>query len=295
MARLSPRGIDRYKGIVKNHLIPALGHIQLSKLNLRQIQNYYNADSESYAPSTIRYHHAVLHKALDTAITWQLLNRNPSHAAIIPPKHQPQFQIWVEEEIKKFLETAETSPFYMLFLLALATGMRRSELLALRWRDIEIVPGRINISRSLHQTKSKGYVITDTKSKSSRRTITLPSSATKVLESFKTDTVSTLLLAGYTFSDDRLVFCHADSKPLSPNSVTRSWNSLTQKAGVKKIRLHDARHTHASILLKAGVHLKVVQERLGHSSIQITADLYSHLMPGIQESAAEKFDKFITG
>jgi integrase len=292
---LSANAVRRYAGIINNHLIPGLGRVPLAKLRLLQIQHYYDEKVKTQSPNSVRYHHAVLHKALDTAITWQLLTRNPSHAAIIPPKEQTEFEIWNEEELSTFLNSIVNTPWYPLFQTALYTGLRRSELLAIRWRDLELVPGRINVSRSLHSNKDKGYFYKETKSKYGRRSVTLPSSTIAVLQKYKADTVSTLLLSGSTFSDSRLVFCREDGQPYSPNFITGRWNVLVKRSGLKKLRLHDARHTHASILLKAGVHLKIVQERLGHSSIQITADLYSHIMPGIQESAAEKFDQIIKG
>jgi len=292
---LSPTALDRYTGIINNHLIPGLGRLPLSRLRLLQIQDYYSEKVKTQAPNSVRYHHAVLHKALETAITWQLLTRNPAHAAIIPPKEQPPFETWNESEVAAFLKFVTNTDWYPLFQLALYTGLRRSELLALRWREVELAPGRVNIRQSLHHNKERGYFFKDTKSKYGRRSVTLPSSTIAMLQKLKADTVSSLLLSGNTFSDDRIVFCRDNGNPYSPNFITGRWNVLVKRSGLKRIRLHDARHTHASILLKAGVHLKIVQERLGHSSIQITADIYSHILPGIQEQVAEKFERILDG
>lgn len=144
--KLRLKSLDRYKGIVQQHLIPGLGHIQITKLSLRQIQDYYN--SIKLAPATVRYHHAVLHKALETALSWGLINRNPSHGVILPAKRQPKFEVWDEIEVKRFLSAAGTSPLHAMFQMILTTGLRRSEILALRWRDVQ--QNRINVSRSIH-------------------------------------------------------------------------------------------------------------------------------------------------
>lgn len=287
---LSPNSLKRYTGIINTHLTPALGKIPLSKLRLLQIQNYYNEKTKTQAPNSVRYHHAVLHKALETAITWQLLTRNPSHGAIIPPKARPSFDTWSMEELNAFLKFAVISPYYVMFHTALHTGLRRSELLGLRWRDLELTPGRIHVSQSLHKVTRKGYYFKETKSKHGRRSVPLPASSIAVLQKFKDDTVSGLLLNGLTFKDDRLVFCHEDGSPYSPNFITNRWNELVKDSGLKRIRLHDARHTYATLLLEANVNLKVVQELLGHATIQETADTYSHVTPTIQEQTGVKFN-----
>ena len=171
--------------------------------------------------------------------------------------------------------------------------MRRSELLALRWQDIDFIYGQISVSRSLHQLKSGEYIFTQPKSEKSRRTIVLPPSAFLVLESYRKAKEMEQDLLGLPFNENDLVFIGIDGKPLRPNTVTRAWSMLAAKAGIKVIRLHDARHTHASLMLKQGIHPKIVQERLGHASIQMTLDTYSHVAPGLQEIAAKRFDDIL--
>jgi integrase len=200
-------------------------------------------------------------------------------------------QTWDEDDIAGFLEVAKDTPYHALFYLALYTGMRRSELLALRWCDVDLLLCQVQVSRSLHQLKDGSYVFTEPKSAKSRRTIALPPSATLLLKEHREKQKLERAMLGIPLKDDDLVFSHLEGKPLRPNTITRAWSMLAARCGLKVIRLHDARHTHASLMLKQGIHPKIVQERLGHASIQMTLDTYSHVAPGLQQAAAERFDQ----
>ncbi len=153
---------------------------------------------------------------------------------------------------------------------------------------------QIYVNRSLHHLKDGNYIFTEPKSAKSRRTIALPPSATLLLKGHYAKQQLERDMLGIEVKDDDLVFSQLDGKPLRPNTVTRAWTRLAARAGVRVIRLHDARHTHASLMLKQSIHPKVVQERLGHSSIQITLDTYSHVAPGLQEMAAKRFDEALS-
>jgi len=208
----------------------------------------------------------------------------------LPPIKRTQMQTWDDNDITHFLEAAKESPYYALFYTALFTGMRRSELLGLAWRDVDFLYCQLSITRSLHHLKDGSYVFTQPKSAKSRRTIALSPSVVLLLKEHKEKQELERVTLGKLLADDDLVFSTLEGKPLRPNTITRAWVTLSVRAGVKAIRLHDARHTHASIMLKQGIHPKIVQERLGHSSIEMTLDIYSHVMPGIQEAAAKRFD-----
>jgi integrase len=290
---LSPRGFERYESITRVHLIPRLGNIPLVQLTSEQLQKHYTLKvNEGLSPRSIRYHHVVLHKALETAIKWGLLARNVSDGVDVPRARQTEMRTWDEYEVTRFLETARDSRYYWLFHTALFTGMRRSELLALQWRDIDFQ--QISVNRSLHQLRDGSYVFTQPKSVKSRRAIALSPSSVLTLSEHKEDQKRMRAMLGLPLRDDDLVFAAHDGKPLRPNTVSRAWTALAAHAGLKVIRLHDARHTHASLMLKQGVHPKIVQERLGHSSIQVTLDTYSHVAPGLQEAAAESFDRLVS-
>jgi integrase len=301
LVNLSPRTVEGYEHIIKRHIIPALGNIMLSQLKPEHLQKYYadklksgRLDGEgSLSTKTVRHHHVTIHDALQTAVKWGLIIRNPADAVTPPKPQRHEMHTWNEEEINKFLEAAKLTEYYPIFYLALFTGMRRSEILALRWQDIDFIYSQIYISRSLHHLRDGSIVIRQPKTAKSNRKIAISQSVLAVLEEYRDKQEGLHLLSGNPLTDDSLVFCHEDGNPLLPDTITHAWIKLVRKTGLKNIRLHDARHSHASLMLKLGIHPKVVQERLGHSSIQVTLDTYSHLAPGLQEAAAEKFDQML--
>ncbi|MFC1962327.1 tyrosine-type recombinase/integrase [Chloroflexota bacterium] len=287
---LSPRGYERYESISRVYLIPNLGNIPLVQLKPEHLQKHYSTMLQvGQSPRSVRYHHVILHKALATAIKWGLVSRNVADGVDVPRARRSEMQTWDESEIATFLESVKGTQYYALFYTALFTGMRRSELLALRWQDIDFIFSQVSVSHSLHQTRDNAFIFTAPKSEKGRRTIALPPSAFLVLEAYRKAKEIEITMLGTTLQESDLVF-NTLGKPLRPNTVSRAWSMLAVKAKVKHIRLHDARHTHASILLKQGIHPKVVQERLGHSTIAITLDTYSHVAPGLQEAAAKRFD-----
>ncbi|MFH0847039.1 MAG: site-specific integrase [Chloroflexota bacterium] len=158
---------------------------------------------------------------------------------------------------------------------------------------VDLIAGEISVRRGLHRLGDGSYVFSQPKSAKSKRTIALPPSATLVLKEHQLNQRFKRNMVGRPLPDSDFVFSAYDNKPLRPNTITRAWENLASKAGVKVIRFHDARHTHASLMLKQGVHPKIGQERLGHASIQITLDTYSHVAPGLQEAAAKHFDDIL--
>ena len=292
---LSPRGFERYSGIIRKHLIPDLGKVILTQLKPEHLQKHYTTKlNDGLSARTVRYHHALIHVALQTAVKWGLVSRNVADAVDPPRIRRNEMQTWDEDEVNQFLEYAKDSPYYSLFYTALFTGMRRSELLALRWQDIDFIYGQIYVNRSLHQLKDGSFIFTQPKSAKSSRTIALTPSTILMLKEYQEQQRLERDMSGNLLTDNDLVFSNLEGKPLRPNTITRAWTMLSAKCGLKVIRFHDARHTHASLMLKQGIHPKVVQERLGHSSIQMTIDTYSHVAPGIQEAAAKRFDEILS-
>jgi len=296
---LSPRTAEGYEHIIRRHFIPALGNMTLTQLKPEHLQRYYSEklgsgrcdSSGGLSAQTVRHHHTALHKALETAVEWGLLSRNPADAVSPPRVQRPEMQTWNEDDMTRFFEATKDTPYYALFYLALFTGMRRSELLALRWQDVDFILSQVYVSRSLHVLKGGKVVFRSPKTAKGRRTVALPPSAILLLKEHWEKQKLERAMLGIPLTDDDLVFSHFDGKPLLPNTVTHAWIKLVRRTGLKAIRLHDARHTHASLMLKQGIHPKIVQERLGHSSIQITLDTYSHVAPGLQEAAAKRFDE----
>ena len=287
---LSPRTAEGYESIMRYHVIPSLGRLTLTQLRTEHIQKFYaSLLATGMSTTTARHVHMALHRALRVAGKWGLLNRNPSDAATIPPMHRKEMQTWNEDEVNLFLDQAKKGFYYALFHTALYTGMRRSELLGVTWEDVDLLMCQLRVTRGLHQVHGK-YVYTQPKTVRSRRTIALSPSTLAVLHDHRTAKEAEALLVGKPINDNDLVFSLPDGKPLRPNTITRAWAITAARSGVKVIRLHDARHTHASLMLKQNVHPKIVQERLGHASISITLDTYSHVAPGMQQAAANAFD-----
>ena len=205
--RLSPRGFERYSGIVAGHLIPDFGSITLTQLRPEHIQKHETAIQErGLSARTARYHHAVIHSALKEAVKWGLLARNPADAVTPPKIQRTDMQTWDEGEMRRFLEAAKGSMYYELFFLALCTGMRRSELLALRWQDINLDMGQVSVSRTLHHLKDGRYVYTEPKSDKSRRTIALSPSAILLLKDYRQHRALTRAELGGVQNDADLVF-----------------------------------------------------------------------------------------
>jgi integrase len=299
---LSPNTAEGYESIISRHLIPTLGIIPLTQLRPEMIQRYIS-DKLSQGRTngqgglttrTVRHHIVCLHTALQNAVKTGMLARNPVDAVTIPRAGRHEMRTMNESDIHIFLEMARPTQYYALFYTALFTGMRRSELLALRWQDIDLLTLQISVSRTLHVVKGGKIIIRQPKTEKSRRTIAMtPSTADLLREYYESQNSLRQSLEYPNLTDNDLVFCQYDGKPFLPNTVSHSWIKLIRRAGLNGIRFHDARHTHASLMLKQGVHPKIVQERLGHSSIQITLDTYSHVAPGLQQSAAETFDSIV--
>lgn len=278
------RSFERYEQVANKYVIPALGNIPLIKLRAEHIQNYYAALLRNgTSAKTIRLHQNLIHKALSMGMKWNLVYRNVANDVELPAKNHVEFQVWDAEEMNQFLDANKTLNFYPLFYTALLTGMRRSELFGLQWDDIDFLGAQISVKRSLQRYSDNSWRFEDVKSQRSRRNIAM----------------SPALLAVFRQIQHKgslnLVFCKDNGEPLHPNTIYNAWVKACKVAKVKRINFHEARHTHATLLLKQGVHPKIVQERLGHSSIEMTLNTYSHIVPGLQEAAAKKFDELLTG
>ena len=194
-----------------------------------------------------------------------------------------------------FLNAAEGSPYRDVFFTALYTGLRRSEVLALRWPDVDLERSTIRVTAGLHRLTGMGLVLLPTKTARSRRQVTITQELVDVLRSIRGSQMMVKMELGPAWEDTGFVFTKTSGKPLDPEKVTHNFTSIVRTAGLKGVRLHDLRHTHASLMLQAGVHPKIVSERLGHAGVAITMDTYSHVLPGLQEGAAERFSKLLSG
>ena len=296
-----------YDLIVKKHIGPILGALFLDKLQPAHIQNYYSQAlkggrkggkgerGEGLSPTTVLYHHRVLREALKHAVRWQILARNPADACTPPRKDRPEMQIFSEEQITRLLDHLRGSYLYMPTYLAIASGMRAGEILGLSWSDVDLEAGAITVRRALQRFK-KGETPTFGKPKTSgsMRRVDLFPDAIAELKGQRKELAAQRLMAGGCWQDYDLVCCHADGSPISPASFARTFKDKTGELKMTG-RFHDLRHSHATFLLKHGVHPKVVAERLGHSNIGITMDTYSHVLPTMGKQAAEIIGQHLFG
>jgi len=294
---LSPRTLELYSYICRVHLIPTIGKITLTELKPQHLQNLYSDKlSSGLSARTVQLCHVAIHKALKNAVRINLLSRNVADAVQKPKIQRPEMHPMTENDLSRFLDYAKQGNYYSLFYTYLFTGMRRGELLAVRWCDVDLLGMQISVSRTMQYLNGVNNHITfkEPKSQKSRRLIALSPSNAMILEEHRKDqekTRESLQLPPIAQND--LVFSHWDGSPLLPPSITHAWIKSVRKCGLNGIRLHDARHTHATIMLKQGVHPKIVQERLGHSTISTTLDTYSHVAPGLQQAAAMAFDDIL--
>jgi integrase len=297
---VSPRTVERYAEIVNNFLIPALGALPLGRLSPPHLQNAYNDWAEGgrrdgkeggLSPRTRRHIHRILSSALARAVEQQLVARNPcdSFKRRLPKVERREMAVLSADQAQTLLAAVRHTRVYRPVLLALATGMRRGEILALRWRNVDLDRGSLRVVESLEQTKA-GLRAKAPKTEKARA-VTLPAFAVDELRRMKREQAEELLKLGVRQSGATLLCARADGEPMQPRSLTHEFTRLVARIkDIPRVRFHDLRHTHATQLLLAGVHPKVAQERLGHSTISVTLDLYSHVSATMQEDAAARID-----
>jgi len=283
-----------YQSYITYHIIPSLGKYPLSKLTTIIIQKFINSlvDKE-LSSATIKKIYHILNNSIQKAVNLELIPKNVASHVELPHVTRNEINVWDIEEIKSFLKVAKESRYYIAFHLAITTGMRQGELLALRWKDIDLQRGTIHIRQTLsHDGKE---FLTGAKTASSIRSITLLPGTITALKKHKTTMMREKLKAGTDYVDHDLVVCTCRGTALSPRNLLRTFKNLIQKANVPGIRFHDLRHTHATSLLLEGINPKVVAERLGHSKVSVTLDTYSHVLPSMQKEAVEKLNKTLFG
>jgi len=310
-ASRKPSTYTGYEHIASKRIIPTLGDLRLSELTAGDVARLYSTLRTSgrltkkggaLGERSIRHTHAVLHSALEHAVDAGMLGRNPARRlpkAARPNPRNVEMRTWSAEELRTFLasfdgeERAERRRLRAPFLVAALTGLRRSELCGLKWEDVDLERCVLSVRRGL---TTAGYQVHEGAPKSGRaRTVALDAETVAVLRRWRADQLQERLAAGEAWSDSCYMFTIETGEPWHPQLLADAFQRRVDSVGVAPIRFHDLRHTHATLMLAAGVHPKVVQERLGHSSISITLDLYSHVAPGMQEDAAAKVGELVFG
>jgi integrase len=292
--RVSKRTAEGYAGILLRYIHAPLGNKRLDKLQPLEIQKVYgDMQLRGLSARVVRHAHSVLHNALKQAVKWGLLARNPSDYVELPKVPHQERRVLSPDEAISFIKTAAKMPYGLVFEFALFTGMRPEEYLALQWSDIDFDRSTATVRRALVQHK-KSWSFEEPKTARSRRSVFLPAQLLKKLKMHKLEQAKRRLKTGNQWQAFDLVFCSEIGTPLSiPNLTYRYYRPLLAKAKLPQIRLYDLRHTCATLLLIAEENPKVVSERLGHSTIVLTLDTYSHVLPTMQQGATAKLEKLI--
>ena len=292
-SRLRPRTVERYESLIRLHVIPTLGGVTLRRLSPQHLSTLYADLLTRQSPASVAQLHAVLFGAFRLALRWGLIGRNPAEAVQAPKVQRREMSVLTPEQARTLMVADD--PLSCLYVLALTTGMRQGELLALRWRDVDLDEGIIRVHRNLVRLKGR-WLLADVKRASSRRQIQIGPLGIAALKAHRLRAAETLLHIGHRIDDATLVFTDAKGDPLNGHHVTeRALKPLLRRLELPQVRFHDLRHSAASLMLSAGVRADIVSRRLGHASPATTLSIYAHLMPGDEAEAVRRLDAALGG
>lgn len=288
---------EGYCRCIHKYIVPHIGHVGLCKLRPLHVQSMYAALQETpkdkkrgpgnLSGHTVLHAHRVLRQALKQAVRWQLVAVNVCDAVEPPRRERKEMKAITESETAKLLRGLAGTRYHAPVLIAVSCGLRRGELLGLRWQDIDLEQATLSVRQALEQTKAGGIRMKEPKTPKSKRQIVIPSLALAALETHQEEQEARRKEQGNTWKDNNLVFPGPDGSPWSPSLFSRMFTFHARQLGIG-CRLHDLRHSHATQLLSAGVHPKIVSERLGHSTVAFTLDTYTHAVQGMDRDAASR-------
>jgi integrase len=298
---VSPKTLERYAELARKNIVPLLGNVTMAKLRAEAIDAAWTKALSSgrrdgkggLAPRTVHHMRRVLIKALSQAVVWEIITKNPAALSKAPKVERKAMTAYGADTTAQLLEALKETRIYVPALLAVMCGLRRGEIVALRWRNIDLDNRRMSIVETAEQTKAE---VRQKETKTGRaRVVDLSSTVVAELRRHRAAQAEEQLRLGIRPDDSAFVVAQIDGRPIQPNSLTHEWTRILATTNLERIRFHDLRHSHATQMLAAGVHPKVAQERLGHSTIAITLDIYSHVMPGMGADAAERVDAAVRG
>lgn len=283
-----PRTFDNYLSMLENHLIPYLGKFKLTALTSVQIQNYHSEKLKILSAQSVKHHHRLLSKMLNDAVGWEYITKNVMQGVKAPKPVKKEMTTLDEKQLNKLLEVAEkVAPLYFPAIYTAAhTGMRKSEINGLRWKDVDFANEKIRIIQTVTYSKGK-YNFSLVPKNGKVRTIKMTKGLTSLLKNLKEDLDTKRKKLGSSFNPIDLVFCNSKGNLIYPGELSRGLKNALKAANLPDIRFHDLRHSMATIMFGRNIHPKLVSERLGHSKISITLDLYSHVIPSIEEKAVD--------
>lgn len=292
---VKPKTYRSYEQLLRVHVLPTLGDVPLSKLSAQQLQVLYARRLEAGSSTTTVHHvHAVLHRALESAFRLGLVQRNVGDLVDAPRMRHHELRVLTPSQVRTLLDAAKGDRLEALYVVALSTGMRQGELLALKWSHVDLDRRVVMVMATVQYVKGGGYTFLAPKTRRSRRKIALPLVAVEALRRHKDRQQLERLRLGHAWEDLDLVFANAIGRPLDGTNVLRQClHPLLLRAGLPLLRFHDLRHTAATLLFHKGVHPKIVSELLGHATVSITLDIYSHMLPDMQEQASAAMDDML--
>ena len=295
--RVRPRTLESYESILRLHIKPNLGHHKLDRLQPEHLERHYSELlATGMAAATVLRVHRVLARALTVAVQRGKIMRNVALLVDAPAVKRPKVaEPLTATEARAVLAAAEAGRNPARWTVALAVGLRQSEALGLRWADVDLDRGILSVRRGLHRVAGKGLVYEEPKAERSRSTLALPAQLTAALRQHRATQAQERLAAGTLWEDNDLVFCQVNGRPIDRRADWASWKALLKRAGVRDVRLHDGRHTAATLMLTAGVHPRVVMELLGHAQMRTTTDTYSHVLPALAKEAADRMGDALWG
>lgn len=277
---------------MRRHIVPSLGRLKLRSVTPTHVRRLLaERAAAGLSPRSVQIVHATLRAMLAEALRDELVERNVAAIVRAPSVVREEVRPWTSGEAATFLQVAGKDRLHALFAVGVALGLRRGELLGLRWSDVDLERGVLNVRQTAQRLEGVGLVFGPPKSSRSWRTIPLPASSMRILREHRSRQVAEKLALGPAWEDHGLVFTSTVGTVVEPRNLARLFNRLTAEAGVRRIRVHDLRHTCASLLLAQGVPPRVVMDVLGHSQLSITMDLYSHVMPTALREAADAMDR----
>lgn len=291
--RLSERTYTDYANLMTRYVRQPLGAKRLDTVTPLDLQELYTEmQNRGLSARVVRYVHAVLNSAFQQAIKWGMLSRNICQMVELPKLQRREMKSFTPRQAQNFLKACGATKDGMVFAFALATGMRPEEYLALKWSDVDFVSGRIVVQRALVRI-GRNWSFEEPKTAQSRRTIVLPSTTLKDLRAHRQEQLKHKLKMGSIWEDHNLVFPSMTGTPFHHSNLTKSYKRILQTAELSGFRMYDLRHSCATLLLSSGENAKIIQERLGHASVVLTLDTYSHVLPEMQKQASEKLEKML--
>jgi integrase len=287
--KVRPRTFERYQGDIARHIIPAIGRHRLDQLRPAHLLELYNAKAaEGLSGASLRHIHAVIRRALNVAVKWQLISVNPANLVDAPRPAQHEVIPLSATAARQLVRAAQGDRMEARWLIGLALGLRQGEALGLWWEDVDLDAGLIRVRRALQRQRCTGLVFTDPKTARSKRTIPLPDQIVEVFRDHQERQAKECITAGSLWRGSPCVFTTPAGGPVDPRNDYRQFKKLLVRAGLPSVRLHDLRHTAASLLLAQGVPARVVMEILGHSQIALTMNTYSHVTLEVSREAADR-------